>query len=107
MEEITHLHRALFSNIRKKRKKAPVIPSDTGKSNAATSPSYTSWFWSSSSSGDKSSSNANSKESKNDLPTNENDIYNTDYEILNNSIKPNINMYDEFVQAIYKKLEEV
>jgi hypothetical protein len=108
MDAITQLHRALFSNIRKKRKKNAVEAASTG-SDAPSSPSFSSWFWSSSSS-EKStaSSSASSSPCSNKLePDTENDIYNTDYEILDNSIKPDIEMYDEFVQAIYRKMEEV
>lgn len=100
MEAITQLHRALFSNIRKKRKSA-ARPS----SSATSTPRYSTWFWSSLDKTNGSSSAASTE--NNEEEAEDKGIYNTDYEILDSSTRPDMDMYDDFVRAIYEKLKEV
>ena len=112
MDKITQLHRALFSNIRKKRKKVHALSAAvSGDRSSSSSASYSSWFWSST---DKSGNNSRTsrgisglEESGNGLISSGNDLYNTDYEVLDCSIRPDMHMYDGIVDAIYEKLKEV
>mmetsp|Transcript_15029 Transcript_15029/g.28271 ORF Transcript_15029/g.28271 Transcript_15029/m.28271 type:complete len:623 (-) Transcript_15029:141-2009(-) len=110
MDNITQLHRALFSNIRKKRKKVHALSGASGGAgDGSSSPtaSYSSWFWSTTpdrTGGSRTSSPGlvNGR----DHNMNENEISNTDYEVLDSSIKPDISMYDEIVDSVYKRFSE-
>lgn len=110
MDKITQLHRALFSNIRKKRKRVHALSDTSGRAgdcSSTSTASYSSWFWSTTpekTGGSRTSSPAPGNGRDNNK--NENDIHNTDYEVLDCSIKPDVNMYDEIVDSIYQKFSE-
>ena len=101
MSDITSLHRELFFNIRKKRKNI-ALKTDETEGAKTTSQSYTGWFWTSleKNAGNSSAEIDNSVENKNE-------IQNTDYEIIDSSIKPDIKMFDVVVEAVYKVLGDV
>ena len=101
MDEVTKLRRELFSNIRKIRKEENVDNSDANLAKEKSS-SSSSWFWSSSFERSKSMSDS-AKESG---EANKNEIFNTNYEVIDGSIRPSVDMFDSIVQNMFKKLED-